>query len=66
MESLIQVFRMTELSIDTRINIIKKLGVAINHQLASNCTEALVWELVLSLDPDNSIIDDTKYTRFID
>jgi len=42
---------MTELSIETRIKIIKKLGMAINVQFQSNCTEELVIELVLALDP---------------
>ena len=62
MESIIQVFRMSELSIETRIKIIKQLGLAINYQFAANCTEALVYELVLALDPDNAIKDDKHYT----
>ena len=49
MHSLIEVFRMTEISKETRIKIIKQLGQAINFQYASNITEPLVNELVLAL-----------------
>lgn len=66
MEALIQVFRMSELSVTTRIEIIKKLGVAINHQFGNNITEALVYELVLALDPINEIAGDKWYTQYID
>ncbi len=52
MESIIQIFRMNELSVETRIKIIKKLGVAINYQLAANVTEYLVVELCLALNPE--------------
>ena len=62
MESLIQVFRMTEISIETRIKILKRLGKAINWSLTANATEPLVYELVLALDPDNEIRDDKYYT----
>lgn len=49
MESIIQIFRMTELSAVTRENIIKKLGIAINNQYDMNITEELVNELVKAL-----------------
>lgn len=52
MESIISIFRMNELSIETRINIIKKLGRAINDQYGMNMTEDLVIELILALDPE--------------
>ena len=61
METLIQVFRMNELSIETRIKIIKKLGGAINDQFAMNITEPLVYELVLALDPKNEIKNDEHF-----
>ena len=64
MESIIQVFRMTEISIATRIRIIKALGREINNQLAMNATEGLVYELVLALDPNDAIKDDAHYKRF--
>ena len=65
MESIIQIFRMSELTIETRIKIIKKLGTAINNQLAGNFTEALVYELVLSLNPDDEIKSDDHYLMFV-
>ena len=49
MESIIQVFRMNEVSKEVRINIIRKLGRAINDQYSMNITEELVEELVKSL-----------------
>ena len=64
MDSIIQIFRMSELSIEARIKIIKKLGIAINYQFAANCTEALVYELVLALDPDNEIKNDESYSNY--
>ncbi len=65
MDSIIQIFRMNELSVETRIKIIKQLGNAINYQFSANVTEALVYELVLALDPDNEIKKDIKYTLHI-
>lgn len=49
MNALIEVFRMTELSIETRIAVIEKLGRAINDQFAMNITEPIVEELVKAL-----------------
>lgn len=49
MNALIEVFRMKELSIETRIKIIEKLGVLINEQYSSNITEPIVKELVNAL-----------------
>lgn len=49
MSDLITVFRMTELSVETRINIIIKLGQLINMQYAANVTEAIVDELISAL-----------------
>ncbi len=65
MESLIQIFRMNEVSVPIRIKIIKELGRAINAQYASNITEPLVYELVLALDPDNQIKDDEHYKKLL-
>ena len=64
METLIQIFRMNEISIATRIKIIKQLGSALNNQLGGNYTEGLVYELVLALDPENEIRGDQHYKRF--
>lgn len=63
MKSLIEVFRMEEVSKETRAKIIIKLGRAINDQYAMNITECLVFELVSILDPDNSILTDNHYLR---
>lgn len=61
MKELIDVYRMNEISIDARIKIIKKLGEAINHQMCSNITAPLVYELVLLLDPDDPIKDNEYF-----
>ena len=63
MKSLIEVFRMEEVSKETRAKIIIKLGRAINDEYAMNITEGLVFELVSILDPDNSILTDNHYLR---
>lgn len=63
MESLIAVFRMNEVSVTTRIRIIKRLGRSINDQMGMNITEGLVYELVLALDPQDPIKDDEHYKK---
>lgn len=65
MESLIQIFRMTEISVASRIKIIKRLGSALNHQMGGNITEGLVYELVLALDPSDPIQEDQHYPMFL-
>ena len=65
MSDLINIFRMTELSVGTRIKIIKRLGVCLNHQYGANLTEALVYELVIALDPENPIKNDENYLYFV-
>ncbi|NDV93457.1 hypothetical protein D0T84_00805 [Dysgonomonas sp. 521] len=63
MKSIIDVFRMEEVSKETRAKVIIKLGRAINDQYAMNITEGLVFELVSILDPDNDILTDNHYLR---
>ena len=63
MKSIIDVFRMEEVSKETRAKIIIKLGRAINDQYAMNITEGLVFELVSILDPNNEILTDGHYLR---
>jgi hypothetical protein len=67
MESIIQVFRMDELSIETRIGIMKKLGQAINYQYAANCTEELIIELILALDTEKEpeLREDSHYGMYM-
>jgi len=45
MQALIDVFRMSELSVETRVRVIEKIGVAINHEFGANITEDVVKEL---------------------
>ena len=63
MQSIIEVFRMNEVDPKTRAKIIIKLGNAINAQMGMNITEALVWELVKALDPENKIVTDEFYLK---
>jgi len=65
MQALIDVFRMKEISAKTRVSIIIKIGISINNQYGMNITEPLVYELVKELDPNNKIINDINYTRFL-
>ncbi len=61
MESLIQVFRMSEVSPETRCKIIIKLGKCINDDFSMNITEGLVYELVKQLCPNHEILLMNKY-----
>jgi hypothetical protein len=65
MESLIEVFRMTEVSNKVRANIIVKLGIAINDQYAMNITQPLVAELVYQLDPEHEIFKNEMYLKHV-
>jgi hypothetical protein len=65
MQSIIDVFRMTEISKNTRANIIVKLGRAINDQYAMNITEPLVAELVYQLDPEHEIFKHEHYLKYV-
>ena len=67
MESIIQVFRMNEISIKTRIKIMMKLGAALNWKYGSNCTEELIIELILALDPSmyDELKKDERYCRYM-
>lgn len=65
MKEIIDIFRMNELTVETRIKIIIKLGMAINNTYGMNITEALVYELVLALDPNNKIKNDEHYLQFV-
>ncbi len=65
MQSLIEVFRMTEVSNKVRANIIVKLGRAINTQYAMNITEPLVAELVYQLDDEHEIFKNEMYLKHV-
>ena len=61
MKELIDIFRMTEISKETRIEIIIKLGDGINREHGMNLTEPLVYELVKALDPKNKLLTDEYF-----
>lgn len=63
MQSLIDVFRMTEVNPKTRAKIIIRLGESINNSFGMNITEPLVFELVQQLDPENEILSSEHYLR---
>lgn len=65
MKSLIEVFRMSEITPKTRVKIIIQLGQAINDQYCMNITEPLVYELVKQLDPDNTEVENDNYKRHL-
>jgi len=46
MSDLLAVFNMKEISIETRIRLLQKIGKLINHEYAANVTEEVVNELV--------------------
>jgi hypothetical protein len=61
MQSLIDVFRMSEVSPETRIRILIQLGKAVNDQFGSNVTEGIVYELVKTLNPEHELLKDSWY-----
>lgn len=61
MKDLIEVFKMTEISKQKRASLIIKLGIAINCEYQSSITEAVVFELVSILDPENEILTQERY-----
>ena len=65
MKELIEVFRMSEVSINVRCRIIIQLGRAINHEHGMNITEPLVYELVKQLDPDNQEVENDHYKKYL-
>jgi len=65
MKSLIEVFRMTEVSNKVRANIIVKLGRAINDEYGMNITEPLVAELVYQLDAEHEIFKNEMYLKHV-
>ena len=65
MNALIEVFRMTEISPETRARIIIQLGRCINDEHGMNLTEAIVYELVTQLEPNNETIKQPHYTKHL-
>lgn len=63
MKSIIDVFRMNEISPETRARMIIKLGNAINYQYGANITEGIIFELVSILDPNNDILTNERYLK---
>lgn len=64
MKELIDVFRMTELSPETRIRVLVKLGRAINDEHGANLTEPIVYELVKLLNPTHEIVTNKHFLNY--
>jgi hypothetical protein len=61
MNDIMAVFSMHEINPKIRARMIIKLGTAINSQHGMNLTEAMVFELVTQLDPENEILTQDHY-----
>ena len=61
MQSIIEVFRMSEISPKVRCDILAKLGDSINMQYGMNITEPLVLELIRQLDPTHEVCNNPHY-----
>lgn len=61
--TLIEVFRIDEISKSARVELIIKLGDAINYEHGANLTEPVVFELVSILDPENKILKDEDFIK---
>jgi hypothetical protein len=64
MKDLIEIFKMNELSVQVRINLLIKLGRAINYEYGTNFTEPVVLELVRILDPNHPVCSDKHYLSY--
>lgn len=60
MKELLDIYRMTEISVEVRCRLIIQVGQLINHQYASNVTEPLVHELLMLLDPQHFLLKDAQ------
>lgn len=63
MKSLIEVFKMDVIPKKQRVDVIIKLGRAINNQYGMSLTEPLVYELVKILDPQNELLQDEEFIK---
>lgn len=61
MRELIEIFKMTEISVETRCRLIIKAGELINNQYAANATEPVVYELLMLLDPKHPRLADIYF-----
>lgn len=59
--TLIEVFKMDQISPARRASLIIKLGLAINDDFDADVTSGVVYELVSILDPSNKILEDKRY-----
>lgn len=58
--TLVEIYKMKELSKSARISLIKKLGCAINNEYAMNITDEVVAELVQLIERETEIADKAK------
>jgi hypothetical protein len=56
--ALIEVYRMEEISKESRADVIMALGTAIDHENAMNVTGQIVYELLKLLVPDHERVAD--------
>ena len=66
MEELMNIFRMTEISVSARIRLLKKVGHLVNYQYSSNVTEPIIIELIMILDPNYDFSKDDHLKNFIE
>ena len=53
--ALIEIYKMTEVSVETRIRLLHVVGEIVNWELGTNATEPLVKELVDLLNSDTNV-----------
>lgn len=63
MKDLIEIYRMTEVSVATRCNLLVKAANLINFQCGANITEPLVYELLMLLDPNHKTLKDKTFLK---
>ena len=63
MKELLDVYKMSEVSVQTRVSLIIKIGKFLNDQYGMNISEPLVYELVELLDPAHEILSNSHYKK---
>ena len=58
---LFEIYKYNEISVISRINLLKSFGKAINDTLGMNVTEPIIYELVKNLDANNKLLNDSHY-----
>jgi hypothetical protein len=63
MRDLVEIYRMTELSVEVRCRLIVKVGQLVNYQYGANVTEPIVHELLALLDSSHPLLKEEVFCK---